>query len=371
MLAAEAEGSTESASPAGPGSNEVDPQARELLEAWERKGGEIDRALARRLEAAMRDIDRANVHTIHGFCQRVLADLAFESGFPFGFEVSGGDVEIVAGAVRDFWRRRLYPASMLVTRYAVESGFLPAELTTWVSARRAKTGVTMVGGDPLAEPIEAREAAWREVFEAVRAEWDEGRNGFRTEMLEGPWLNRSRYKRPRTERELAAIEALLAAPDPWLPEEGELGRYGRETLSRACKKNFTLPNNALFDAFDRLEEASRALRSACDQWLRWARREVLTEVRASIRRHVRDDRRLAYDDLLIELHDALGDVGGKRLAERIRHAYPCALIDEYQDTDPIQTRIFSRIYGEDRTGPTDAAEARQAGSGPCGGSAAG
>ena len=360
VLAAEAEGSTESAFPAGSGRNEVNPQARELLEAWERKGGEIDRALARRLEAAMRDIDRANVHTIHGFCQRVLADLAFESGFPFGFEVSGGDVEIVAGAVRDFWRRRLYPASMLVTRYAVESGFLPAELTTWVSARRAKTGVTMVGGDPLAEPIEAREAAWREVFEAVRAEWDEGRNGFRAEMLEGPWLNRSRYKRPRTARELAAIEALLAAPDPWLPEEGELGRYGRETLSRACKKNFTLPNNALFDVFDRLEEASQALRSACDQWLRWVRREVLTEVRASIRRHVRDDRRLAYDDLLIELHDALGDVGGKRLAERIRHAYPCALIDEYQDTDPIQTRIFSRIYGEDRTGPTDAAEARQA-----------
>ena len=309
----------------------------------------------------MRDIDRANVHTIHGFCQRVLADLAFESGFPFGFEVSGGDAEIVAGAVRDFWRRRLYPASMLVTRYAVKSGFLPAELTAWVSARRAKTEVTMMGGDPPGEPIETREAAWRQEFEAVRAEWDESRGGFRAEMLEGPWLNRARYKRPRTELDLAAIEALLAAPDPWLPERNAFGRYGRETLSQACKKNFTLPNNALFDAFDRLEEASQALRSACDQWFRWARREVLSEVRASLRHHVRDDRRLAYDDLLIELHDALGDVGGKRLAERIRHAYPCALIDEYQDTDPIQTRIFSRIYGEDRTGPADAAGAWQSG----------
>ena len=359
VLAAETGGATESAFPAGPGRNEVDPQARELLEAWERKGGEIDRALTRRLEAAMRDIDRANVHTIHGFCQRVLADLAFESDFPFDFEVSGGDVEIVAGAVRDFWRRRLYPASMLVTRYAVENGFLPAELSAWVSARRAKIGGAMVGGDPLAEPIEVREAAWREVFEAVRAEWDEGRSGFQVEMLEGPWLNRSRYKRPRTARELAAIEALLAASDPWLPEEGELGRYGRETLSQACRKNFTLPNNALFDAFDRLEEASRALRSACDQWLRQARREILTEVRVSIRRHIRDDRRLAYDDLLIELHDALRDVGGRRLAERIRHAYPCVLIDEYQDTDPIQTRIFSRIYGEGRTGPADAAGAQR------------
>ena len=330
---------------------EIDPQARELLCAWERREGGIDLAqAARRLQAAMHDIDRANVYTIHAFCQRVLADLAFESGFPFGCEVSGGDGEMVAGAVRDFWRRRLYPASMLLTRHAVDSGFLPGGLTSWVSSRRAKTGVTILGGDPLPEPIEAREAAWREVFEAVRVEWEQHRSSFRAEILEGRWLNRARYRRNRTERELAGIEALLAAPEPRLPENDAVGRYGREQLSQVCKRNFTLPENPLFDAFDRLEEASGELRSAYDQWLRWMRREALAEVRESIRRRIRDDRRLAYDDLLIELHDALESAGGARLAGQIRHEFPCALIDEYQDTDPLQTRIFSRIYGEARTG---------------------
>ena len=330
---------------------EIDPQARELLCAWERREGGIDLAqAARRLQAAMHDIDRANVYTIHAFCQRVLADLAFESGFPFGCEVSGGDGEMVAGAVRDFWRRRLYPASMLLTRHAVDSGFLPGGLTSWVSSRRAKTGVTILGGDPLPEPIEAREAAWREVFEAVRVEWEQHRSSFRAEILEGRWLNRARYRRTRTERELAGIEALFAAPEPRLPENDAVGRYGREQLSQVCKRNFTLPENPLFDAFDRLEEASGELRSAYDQWLRWMRREALAEVRESVRRRIRDDRRLAYDDLLIELHDALESAGGARLAGQIRHEFPCALIDEYQDTDPLQTRIFSRIYGEARTG---------------------
>ena len=330
---------------------EIDPQARELLCAWERRKGGIDLAqAARRLQAAMHDIDRANVYTIHAFCQRVLADLAFESGFPFGCEVSGGDGEMVAGAVRDFWRRRLYPASMLLTRYTVDSGFLPGGLTSWVSSRRAKTGVTILGGDPLPEPIEAREAAWREVFEAVRIEWEQHRGSFRAEILEGRWLNRARYRRNRTERELAGIEALFAAPEPRLPENDAVGRYGREQLSQVCKRNFTLPENPLFDAFDRLEEASGELRSAYEQWLRWMRREALADVRESVRRRIRDDRRLAYDDLLIELHDALESAGGARLAGQIRHEFPCALIDEYQDTDPLQTRIFSRIYGEARTG---------------------
>ena len=348
----DASGSVETSTPAGSGEDAAVRQARELLDAWERRGGRIDAALARRLDTAMRDIDRANVHTIHGFCQRVLADLAFESGFPFGFEVSGSDGEVVAGAVRDFWRRRLYPASTLLVRHAVERGFLPDALTAWVSARRAKTGVEVVGGDPPAEPIEAHEAAWREVFEAVRADWGRHRDRFRAEILEGSWLNRSRYRRSRTERELAVMERLFTASEPRLPEEGAAGRYGREQLSQACKRNTILPAIALFDALDRLEEASRDLREVCDRWLRWARREILTEVRASVRRRIREERRLAYDDLLIELEEALASGGGARLAGRIRHEFPCALIDEYQDTDPVQARIFARIYGADRTDST-------------------
>ena len=331
-----------------PGERETvqgDSQARELVAAWERGGG-VDLAdAARRLEAALHDIDRAGICTIHGFCQRALADLAFESGFPFGFEVSGGDAGMVAAAVRDFWRRRLYPASTLLVRHAVESGFLPCDdLTEWTSRRRA--GVAEVrGGEPLAEPIEKQEAAWRREFEAVRAEWERHRETFRTEIREGQWLNRGRYRSNRIEEELDGLEALFAAAEPRLPPPELIARYGRTQLSKSVKKRFALPEHPLFDAFDRLEEASEALRSACDQWLRWAQRDMLADVRESVRRRVREDRRLGYDDLLSELGDALAGPHGERLAARIRHEYPCALIDEFQDTDPVQAAIFTRVYG--------------------------
>ena len=324
----------------------IDPQARELLAAWERRAGEADHTLAaRRLESAMHDIDRANVFTIHGFCQRVLADLAFEGGFPFGCEVGGDGAEMVTEAVRDFWRRRLYPASMLRMRHAVESGFLPDGLAGWVSGRRAKVGAALVGCDAPAESVEGRESAWCEVFDAVRSEWERNGSGFVREILEGPWLSRRSYRVPKARREMAAFEALFAVPEPRLPEAGQSARYGRKQLSQACKKGFGLPASPLFDAFDRLEEASGALRAVHDQWLRWTRREALTDVRQSVRRRIRTDRRLAYDDLLIELDEALAGEGGRRLAAQIRRAFPCALIDEFQDTDPVQARIFSRIYG--------------------------
>src|SRR6185295_17836281 len=53
-----------------------------------------------------------------------------------------------------------------------------------------------------------------------------------------------------------------------------------------------------------------------------------------------------YDDLLLQLAHALEHpVRGPRLAEEIRGRYPAALIDEFQDTDPVQYTIVKRIYG--------------------------
>ena len=320
-------------------------QAAELLAAWREEAGFDPEAAARRLDAALRDVDRANVLTIHGFCQRVLADLAFDGAFPFEFEVSGDDGELAAGAARDFWRRRMYAASRTLAAYAAKRGFGPDELADWVRQWRAKPGLRVDGGEPPDPPVEMREEAWRGALREVRAEWRAHREAFLDEVLNGSWLNRRRYRRSRTAAELEAIETLIADPDPLLPPVGLFGRYGAEALRAACKKGGELPGNPLFDAFDRLEEAAGNLRSGCEAWLRRARREVLDEARESIRRRVREDRRLGYDDLLLELHDRLRGEEGGRLARRIRREYPAALIDEFQDTDPVQADVFMRIHG--------------------------
>ena len=320
-------------------------QAEELLAGWREDAGFDPEAAVRRLEAALEDIDRANVFTIHGFCQRVLADLAFDGGFPFGFEVSGDAAELVVRAARDFWRRRVYPASRLLAGYAADHGFHPDYLAAWVGRWRAKPDLRLKGGEPLDVPVESREAAWQGVREEVEAVWERHRETFLDEVRNGSWLHRGRYRAPRTESELAAISALLADPEPLLPPAGLFGRYGAKALEAACRKDGRLPDIPLFAAFDRLEEASAELRATFAAWLRWVRREVLVEAAESVRRRVLEDRRLGYDDLLLELYRALRSEGGERLARRIRREYLVALIDEFQDTDPVQAEVFMRIYG--------------------------
>ena len=326
------------------GSAEEGSQAEELLAGWRRDAGFDREEALRRLGAALEDIDRANVLTIHGFCQRVLSDLAFDGGFPFGFEVSGDDAEIVTRSARDSWRRRIYPASSLLAAYAMENGFRPDHLAAWVGKWRAKPDLRLKGGEPLDVPIESLLASWQGVLAEVATAWEQHREALRDEVLNGSWLNRGKYRSPRTESELAAIAALLTEPEPLLPPDGLFGRYGARALAEACKKGSSLPQVPLFAAFDRLEEASAELRAACDAWLRRARREILAEAAESVRRQVLEDRRLGYDDLLLELHRALRSESGESLARRIRRDYPVALIDEFQDTDPVQAEVFMRIY---------------------------
>src|SRR5690606_41369839 len=53
---------------------------------------------------------------------------------------------------------------------------------------------------------------------------------------------------------------------------------------------------------------------------------------------------MGFDDMLSRLDTALQGANGPRLAEVIRQQFPVAMIDEFQDTDPLQYRIFDSIY---------------------------
>src|SRR5207302_2334345 len=68
----------------------------------------------------------------------------------------------------------------------------------------------------------------------------------------------------------------------------------------------------------------------------WARREL---PRRKMERRVQ-----SFDDMLTRLNQALHGGRGEQLRRSLRERFAVALIDEFQDTDPIQYSIFSQIY---------------------------
>ena len=122
-------------------------------------------------------------------------------------------------------------------------------------------------------------------------------------------------------------------------------RLARERVIAGTLKNKSSPEHSLFDVFQRLADADVAYAAALEgQWLN-LQIELVLYVRAELARRQRERRTRSFDRLLTDLADALGGPTGDALAENVRNRHPVALIDEFQDTDPIQYRIFERIWG--------------------------
>ncbi len=68
---------------------------------------------------------------------------------------------------------------------------------------------------------------------------------------------------------------------------------------------------------------------------------ALSEIRETVAQEKRRRGELGFDDMLSRLDTALRSESGEALAAAIRTRFPVAMIDEFQDTDPQQYRIFA------------------------------
>lgn len=106
----------------------------------------------------------------------------------------------------------------------------------------------------------------------------------------------------------------------------------------------TIAHEAISDAAATLEPADAPSGRARDSYglATAARRELLRRKRAL--------RVLDYDDLLVLLRDALTDPEtGAAAAERVRSRYRIVMVDEFQDTDPVQWDILRTAFHGHRT----------------------
>ena len=76
------------------------------------------------------------------------------------------------------------------------------------------------------------------------------------------------------------------------------------------------------------------------------RRRLAEAVRVEIDRRKRLTQVLTYDDVLIRLRDTLTDPArGPIACRRLQERYEVVLVDEFQDTDPVQWEIMRRAFG--------------------------
>jgi exodeoxyribonuclease V beta subunit len=315
-----------------------DPRIRRALAVAE---GRRDAALAD-LELAIASFDLAPVHTIHGFCQRALAEHAFESTRPFASEIVADETGLREAAAQDFWRREMASVSASRAAAILDRIKSPQGLLARIKPAldRPYAEVVAAGAPPVLDALLARAD---DALVRARASWRAHR-GTITAAIAGAGLHRGRYPPDALPAWWKAFDVYFdgdtAAP---LPEK--LARLAPDALAKGKTKAGTLPEHAFFPLVGDLVSAMEALAAAHAAADADLVQRALAFCRDEVARRKGSLALQSYDDLLLELRRALEGAGGGALAEALRRRYKAALIDEFQDTDPVQAEILQRIWG--------------------------
>ncbi len=295
---------------------------------------------ARKLRIASSRLDEAAIFTIHGFCRRMLHEFAFESGAPFHPQLTTDEEAIRRQAVADCWRNALSKSGVTQTRWFLNTWGSPDGLLKSLQVLRGSTVQRIL---PQLNSTNVRDFnELDKMFQAVRCGWKKHRKDIEDIFLRSDAINRKSYKEKVIQEALDTMDALTGLEETPLDLPERFLRFTPNLLKeKGTRKGHPTPSHPFFEQCgifaERLKETTRLQRIRFLQ-------EASAVVEEKTARRKKEDGLLSYDDLLNVLDKALCGDGGRDLAERIRSRYPVALIDEFQDTDPIQYRIFRHIY---------------------------
>jgi exodeoxyribonuclease V beta subunit len=337
-----------------------------VLEDWLAQWRGADEAkqnlLRGRLLLALEELDAADVTTIHGFCRRSLRRSALEAGRSPELALESDGDALIAEVVHDYGHAQLLP--------------LPAPLLAGLRSRgvrpEAMAGVLRkLDSDPALqldpppdlpawdEPLPAwLPQLWRKRWQLFRQLWAEGGRDLHECLKEeaARWRQHSHSKtgkyspKPRSDR-CALLDAWIASQ----PEEGSYEAVQRQELLR----EFFHPGG--------FSKVARALEQPADGEVRLPRPELMGAIADLVdgpaelvllhaahhgRRELSSRRQRSgvttFSQLLADLDPGPDEQGAAELLKALGERYDAALVDEFQDTDPIQWRILRSAFGGGR-----------------------
>ena len=292
---------------------------------------------ARAIQDALDGLDSAAISTLHGFARRILSEHAIEAGLPPKFET----LDQIASDVcfEDRWSR--FANDLLSDReahwaiaLADAAGAGPGVLRDIGRAFNANWDLVRPGGVPEATSVavddlvaSGRALAARRIECSDPADKALERFGQLDRFLER--LERARTDAERVAMLRAADDAKLGVPKLGSARRGSGSKDNWPDVAAIRESFASLRERCAQRAADALDDAIRLL---CDRIARFT-------LNAAEQR--RRDGTLEYHDLLVRARSLLRSVPEARAA--LHRRYRHLLLDEFQDTDPIQVEIATLI----------------------------
>lgn len=329
------------------------------------------------LDLAAQSMDEARISTIHSWCNRVLVEQAFATRGLFNRQIITQEDELLSQVVTDYWRKHFYQLTPEEAQVISQAFNSPAALKSSlvkllqptnqgvsyqgealeVASLTTHLQAALVYQAALEKEAEAKAAAkerQQQLAAKVKQAWVTDWPLIEEHLLELRTSLHSSSHKSRSEESYKELLAEIYAwakndqPAPTLLKNFAAGSFRFLRNGPFSQENPMHAFKLLKDYFAKPEqqgdpavEPSPNLKAAIlAQALPWVRQEFY--------QRKQQQAEMGFNDLLVELNTALSPDHAPefapQLAANLRTAFPVAMIDEFQDTDPIQYQIFNRIY---------------------------
>ncbi|WP_297818213.1 UvrD-helicase domain-containing protein [uncultured Paraglaciecola sp.] len=304
-----------------------------------------------RLALASKQMDEAAVYTIHGFCHKALTEHAFESGAMYEQSFILDESEWLKLAAEDYWRKHVVTLPQHTLQLLLKHWATPDAMIKGIG-RLLSQHATPHHTKDIDSAIKSVNQYAQQVTKLKR--WWLS-NDVSLQLSKANLNGRAKLGKLPTLQDMQAF----CKSDLLQIDFDKTGwqLFSPEQIAKAAKKGSEDVSHLDFSQFEQLQ--SMLLR--CQQNLILAfSQHAMSVVSANLKSHKDMLHLLSPDDLLTGLQRAISQQAGtddNTLANSIRQNYPAALIDEFQDTDPVQFEVFQGIYGasqqEPDLGPSD------------------
>jgi len=329
---------------------ELKERVRQQIAATAEELAHDDPSAARRFFSMMAAFDdEAAIYTIHGFCHHLLTDYAFETGALFSSEMVA-DPPLVAPLLKremlETWPLRYgryLPEMMRLAGFARGKGGVEAK----ISAILQKTP-RPDRGDRLLPQIDQEYHDLRDQLTATAKQLDILLNGSPSFVEQYEQLHiRKNSKQANIKNILDPLALWSQSPDPVdltaITQYDKIKKEGAEALTPEWLKagdNSATACPTLLRVKDHLDR----LLVLHEQMTHYLVVTSIEPLQQRIQAAKAREGLFSYDDLIGQVHEALFGDNGLLFLEAIRDRFEVALVDEFQDTDPLQWRIFRKLF---------------------------
>lgn len=306
-----------------------------------------DDTLIARLKVAIHQFDAAAIYTIHGFCQRVLTDYAFLCGVPFDTELGEADPLLLLTYAQDYWRQHIshHPQyAPLAAAHKLTPKSVLDELDKWLT----RSDVTLCY--PEQEDLASAMAYLQQTWSLLQSKISQIEQLFW--QIKPIKIDGKKYRNASFTTLFNDLHQAIAENNPLFQgaHNDKLLHFEAAHLHQHTRKNqlISAEEAAILAPVAEFGLAQIAYRIAEQDTVLALKLNAFTHIRTQLNAQRKSSRRRSFNDLLADVGDALsGDhPQANTLAKALAQQWHIALIDEFQDTDPVQYRIFKTAFAD-------------------------